>query len=136
MIAKRLISQMHKALSKEPKIKLAYVLGSIVSGRAAAESDFDLAVIVDNKEKIDFNYIYGLISNISFPKNLDLSIIDKTSSPIFLFQVVSTGRCIYQGSEEERISFEAYVLKNYYDTAHLRKIYYSYLKDKFNYANQ
>lgn len=136
MIDNKLSSQIHKALSKEPKVKLAYVLGSVVSGRAGVESDFDLAVTVDNKEKIDFNYIYSLISNIRFPKNLDLSIIDKNSSPIFLFQVISTGRCIYQRSEEERISFEAYVLKNYYDTAHLRKIYYSYLKDKFNYANQ
>lgn len=136
MIDQRLISQIQTSLSKEPKIKLAYVLGSVVSGDAKNGSDFDLAIVVDHKGKIDINFVYNLISHIKFPKDLDLSIVDKNSSPIFLYQIISTGKCVYQKSEEERVSFEANVLKNYYDTAHIRKIYYSYLKDKFPYANQ
>lgn len=135
MIDNKLISQIHTSLSKEPRIKLAYVLGSIISGRAKRSSDFDLAVVVESSDKTDYKYIYSLISDMNFPKDLDLSVVDKTSSPLFLFQIVSTGQCIYQRSEKERISFEAYTLKNYYDTAHLRKIYYSYLKDKFPYAS-
>lgn len=135
MIDKKLISGIHKALSKEPKIKLAYALGSSVSGRAVNDSDFDLVVVVNNKESIDYQYLYNLISDISFPKDLDLSMVDKNSSPLFLFQIIGTGICVYQKSEKIRISFEAYVLKNYYDNAHLRKIYYSYLKQKFPYAN-
>ena len=75
------------------------------------------------------------IKTIDFPKDLDLSVVDKNSSPLFLFQIVSTGQCIYQSSEKEKVSFEAFTLGNYYDTAHLRKIYYSYLKDKFSYVN-
>lgn len=135
MIDKKLISEIHKALSKEPRIKLAYVLGSSVSGRAVNDSDFDLAVVADNKERIDYQYLYNLISSIKLPKDLDLSLVDKDSSPLFLFQIIN-GVCVYLRSRKERVFFEAFVLKNYYDNAHLRKIYYSYLKQKFPYANQ
>lgn len=135
MIDKKLISQISASLSKEPKIKLAYVLGSAVSGRSRAESDFDLSLVADDKSKVDYDDIYRLISHIQFPKDLDLSIVDKDSSPLFLFQIISTGKCIFQKSDQEKINFEAFVLKNYYDSAHLRKIYFSYLKEKFSYAS-
>lgn len=134
MIDDKLISQIDISLSKEPKVKLAYILGSVISGRVKTGSDFDLAVVVESSDKTDYKHIYKLVSDIDFPKDLDLSIVDKNSSPLFLFQIISTGQCIYQRSQEEKVSFEACTLKNYYDTAHLRKIYYSYLKDKFSYA--
>lgn len=136
MINQNLTSQIKKALSKEPKIELAYVLGSSVSERVKEDSDFDLAVIVEDVSKIDYKQIYNLISHISFPKDLDLSVVDKNSSPIFMFQIISTGKCVYQKSEQDKVYFEAFTARNYYDSAHLRKIYYSYLKDKFKYANQ
>lgn len=131
MIDQKLISRIQIVLSKEPRIRLAYVLGSAVSGRTKSDSDFDLAVVVDNKDKIDFNHIYSLLSQIGFPKDLDLSVVDKNSSPLFLYQVISTGECVYQRGDQTKTSFEAFVLRNYYDNAHLRNIYYSYLKSKF-----
>ncbi|MBI2600611.1 nucleotidyltransferase domain-containing protein [Candidatus Daviesbacteria bacterium] len=135
MIDDKLISQIQQALSKEPKIKLAYVLGSTVSGRVKTDSDFDLAVVTDDKAQVSYDQIYQLISGLSFPKDLDLSIVDKNSSPLFLFQITSTGECVYQKSDTEGIAFEAYAMKNYYDTAHLRSIYSSYLKERFPYAH-
>lgn len=134
MISDKLAALIQEALSKESKVKMAYVLGSVVSGRSVKDSDFDLCLIVDDKSKINYEDIYQLISHIQFPKDLDLSIVDKNSSPLFLFQIVSTGKCVFQKSDQEKNSFEAFVLKNYYDTAHTRNIYFSYLKGKFNYA--
>lgn len=131
MISDKLMAQLKQCFAKEPKIKLAYVFGSAVSGRVKSESDFDLGVMVDDASKISYGQVYRLIADLSFPKDLDLSIVDKNSSPLFLFQIISTGKCAYRRSEEEKIFFEAFVLKNYYDNAHLRKIYNSYLKDKF-----
>lgn len=134
MIDKKLVPQIREALFKEPKVKLAYVLGSVVSGRERTDSDFDLAVVVNDVTKINYDQIYQLVFSLHFPKDLDLSIVDKSSSPLFLFQITSTGRCVYQRSNEEKVSFEAYVAENYYDTAHLRNIYYSYLEKKFPYV--
>ena len=136
MIDEKLVSELKRSLSKYPKIKLAYVLGSVAHGGVKPESDFDLAVVVDDAAKINYSQVYQLISHLSFPKDLDLSIVDKDSSPLFLFQIISTGNCIYQRSDAERVVFEAYVMENYYDTAHLRNIYSSYLKERFPYANQ
>lgn len=136
MLDIKLIIQIKQALSKESKIELAYVLGSVVSGRARVDSDFDLAVVVDDVSKIDYKHVYNLISHISFPKDLDLSIVDRSFSPLFLFQIINTGECIYQTSEKNKTLFEAFALKNYYDTAHMRKIYYSYLKNKFPYVSR
>lgn len=135
MIDKKLVTQIKQALSQEPKIKLAYVLGSVVSGRERADSDFDLAVIVDDMAEISYNQIYKLVSHLSFPKNLDLSIVDKNSSPLFLFQITSTGNCVYKRSDNEKVSFESFVMKNYYDSAHLRNIYSAYLKERFSYVH-
>ena len=134
MVDKKLVLQIQQALSKDPKIILAYVLGSVVSGQTKKGSDFDLAVVVDRAT--EFKSVYNLVSKIHFPRDLDLSVVDKKSSPIFLFQIISTGECIYSASDRDKISFETFIAKNYYDSAHLRKIYYSYLKDKFPYANQ
>ena len=137
MIKQKLQQSIVTAFGRRPEILAAYVLGSVVSGKAVKESDFDLAVVVDNKKNLSFEKIYDLISSISFPRNLDLSVVDKSSSPLFLFQMISKGKKIYIRDHQEIVAFEAFVLHNYYDTQHMRNIYYSYLKEKFkdkNYA--
>ena len=127
----------YSRLSRDPNIISAYVLGSYVKGQDRLDSDFDLAVVVKRKHEHSDEQIYQLIKDLSFPKNLDLSVVDKTSSPLFLFQIISTGKRIYASSLVVATRFEAFVLHHYYDTAHIRNIYYSYLKQKFppEYAN-
>ena len=135
MIKQKLQQSITTAFGRRPEILAAYVLGSVVSGKAVKESDFDLAVVVDNKKNLSFEKIYDLISSISFPRNLDLSVVDKSSSPLFLFQMISKGKKIYIRDHQEIVAFEAFVLHNYYDTQHMRNIYYSYLKEKFKNRN-
>lgn len=137
MIKQKLKQSITTALSRKSGILAAYVLGSMVNDKTIKESDFDLAVVVDNKKSLSFEKIYTLISSISFPRNLDLSVVDKSSSPLFLFQMVSRGKKVYIRNHQEIAAFEAFVMHNYYDTQHIRNIYYSYLKEKFkdrNYA--
>lgn len=135
MITDELVIKIKQTLEKEPQIIGAYVVGSIVQGRETAESDFDLAVIVNNRKMLDENKIYDLVKDINFPKNLDLSVVDQSSSPLFLFQIISKGQRIYEKNNNQVIAFETFVLHNYYDTQHLRNIYYESLKPKFSYAN-
>lgn len=131
-----LTNQIRHSLSANSKILAAYVLGSVVSGKVRVDSDFDLAVVVDSKITTSEDQVYRLVSKVKFPQDLDLSVVDKTSSPIFLYQIISTGKCVYQRSQIEKVNFESYVLRKYYDTQHIRNIYYSYLKNKFPYANK
>lgn len=135
MINNELVTQIKKALGKEPRIIGAYVVGSMISGRETMESDFDLAIIVDKKRESDTDKVYDRIRDINFPKDLDLSVVDTSSSPLFLFQIISRGQRVYQRNNLDVVAFEAFVLHNYYDTQHIRDIYYESLKNKFSYAN-
>lgn len=134
----KLAIEISRALGGEAEIVGAYLAGSFAAGETRPESDVDLVVAVKRKQADTASRIYSLIKEIEFPKDLDLTVVDKKSSPLFLFQVVSKGKRIYQSSASASVAFEAAVLRGYYDTAHLRNIYFSYLKDKFpsrNYAN-
>ncbi len=131
IISDEIINKIQKALAKESKIVVAYILGSFVKGEISNKSDFDLVVYVKDKT-VTYEQVYKLIQHIQFPRNLDLSLVTKSSSPLFLFQTISKGIKIYTKSAEEGNAFEAYVLRRYYDTEHTRAIYSSYLKNKFS----
>lgn len=127
-----LIRQIQSRARHEPNILAVYLFGSLPKGYAGRESDLDLAVVVDKKKPDSEDTIYELIKDIQFPKNLDLSVVDRASSPLFLFQVVSKGQRIYERNRSDMVQFEAFVLHNYYDTVHLRAIYARQLKKKFS----
>lgn len=131
---KSLEEQVSAAFKKDGNIVSAYFLGSYNSGTFNSESDFDLAVVVE--KKVSEKKIYQLIRHLRFPKSLDLSVVTKSSSPIFLFQIVSTGKRVYEININKAIAFEDYSLHNYYDTQHLRDINHRYLRQKFYYASQ
>lgn len=133
-ISDDLISQIQSCAGKDSKILSVYLFGSLLKGYANRESDFDLAVVVDRKKPDSQDSIYELIKNIQFPKNLDLSVVDRASSPLFLFQIVAKGQRIYERNRSDMVQFEAFVLHNYYDTVHLRAIYARHLKEKFSQA--
>lgn len=133
-----LISHFAKALKKEPGILAAYFFGSYISGYSREGSDLDIAVVVKDKMLASEEGVYGLIKGIELPYDLDLSVVDEKSSPLFLFEIVSHGQRVYSANDLEVLAFEASALNRYYDTRHLRKIYLSYLKEKFSrpiYAN-
>lgn len=126
-----LYNQISQKVKKEPKIMAIYVFGSFAKDRTAKESDFDLAFLLKRDKSLNLDQIYGLINNIRFPKDVDISIISKSSSPLFLYEIISQGERIYSADEQKTTLFEAHVLANYYDTNHMRKIYSSYLANKF-----
>lgn len=134
MISEELISKIKQVLEKEPQVIAAYIVGSIIKGRETKESDFDLAVVVDNKKLLDEDRVYEMIRSIDFPKDLDLSVVDQSSSPLFLFQIIK-GQRIYERNNASVVNFEAFALHNYYDTQYIRNIYRDSLKTKFSYAN-
>lgn len=139
MLDKNLAVAITQALKSNPNIIACYSIGSYANQTHRPGSDFDLAVVVENKRLTDDNQIYELIRHLKFPADLDLSVVDKQSSPLFLFQVISQGKRIYMKDAFALQSFEAFVLHNYYDTQHIRNIYNSYLGQKFapqKYANQ
>jgi len=135
MTDNKLCLKIKAALSQEPGILAAYLIGSVVSGSLTPESDFDLVVVARNRRVTDDNKVYQLIRQLNFPKDLDLSVVDSSSSPVFLYQIISKGKRIYAKDPAKADDFEAFSLHNYYDNAHMREIYNQALKKKFSYAD-
>lgn len=129
ILGSKTIKKVQKILAREPNVLACYLFGSQVGGFAGKESDLDLAVVVKNKRKLNELDLLELLGRIQFPKNLDLSVVDKTSSPLFLFEIISGGKRIYERDQDQANAFEAGVLNFYYDTKHLRNIYKLYLKE-------
>lgn len=131
VLGQKTIKKIQKIFAKQPDILSVYLFGSQVGGFAGQKSDLDLAVVVENKKKLNEFDILELLSEIRFPKDLDISVVDKSSSPLFLFEITSQGKRIYEKNKEQATVFEAKTLHLYYDTQHLRNIYRYYLKEAF-----
>ena len=110
-----------------------YVHGSRVKGYAALDSDTDVAIVVRDisKSKAGSWGIYEVASEIedvlSGLREPDVRVVDKDSSPVFLFEVISGGVCVYEKTSEDRVRFESEVMRMYYDTARIHDIYRKYL---------
>lgn len=127
----QLIKAIQNVAENVPEILVGYCFGSTVSGYASRESDLDLAFVVKDKTKITPKELHHVLGTVHFPNDVDISVVDKNSSPLFLFEIVKNGQRIYTKDPAIAESFEAYVLRTYYDTEHLRTIYFNYLKEKF-----
>lgn len=124
-------TKLKKLFSTYPSILVAYFYGSQVTGYTNKQSDLDLAVIVDNADIIKYGELYLKVHQIIKEKEVDLRIVASRGTPTYLFQILKNGQAIYQREELERVRFESKVLRDFYDTQHIRDIYDSYLKQAF-----
>ncbi len=109
-----------------------YLHGSRAKGYAAPDSDTDVAIVVKDRSKLkrgafsSYN-VAGEIEDILSIKEPDIRVVDRSSSPIFLFEIISCAEVLYQKNALAKLSFEEKVLESYYDTEHMRDIYRDYL---------
>lgn len=123
--------KLKKIFSTYPSILAAYFYGSQITGYTNKKSDLDLAVITDDANSIKYGDLYLKMSQIIKGREVDLRIITSEESPTYLFQVLKNGQTVYQRDELEKVKFESKVLRDFYDTQHIRDIYDSYLKQAF-----
>jgi len=102
-------------LFEEADVLLAYVFGSFLHNESSA--DIDLAVLPGHRGLEDLR---EKICEILSTQRVDLVNL-KTASPILRFEVLSTGSLIFKKDEPLENSFELSVIREYRDTAHLRK---------------
>ena len=108
-----------------------YVHGSRVKGYAAPDSDTDVAVVVEDKEKqkrggfLSYD-VANEIESVLKVLNPDIRVVDPNSSPIFLFEIIK-GQLVFERNCDDRIDFESSVMQKYYDTQAMDDIYRQYL---------
>jgi len=131
VLDKKTIRKIQKILQGQPNVIAAYLFGSTARGQTHPKSDLDIGVVLKDEESLSFGELVSLMTMIdeAVPDfKVDVRPIVKRSSPLFVFNVIKEGRPIYVKSEKERVQFEVAALKRFYDTQHLRDVYYSYLQ--------
>lgn len=102
-----------------PEVSLAYIFGSIASGKAGKNSDIDIAVLLDKKltKRKLFQIRLNLMGDISKVLKMpaDVVIINNISALFFKYIIVREGINIFKRVEEEKIDFESKMLSQYFD---------------------
>ena len=102
-------------LFEEEEVLLAYVFCSFLYNEASA--NIDLAVLPRHR---GLENLREKICETLSTQRVDLVNL-KTASPILRFEVLSSGSLIFKKDESVENSFELSVIREYRDTAHLRK---------------
>ena len=81
---------LHLLQGRFPELLALYAFGSRVTGGATAESDLDLAILVDGR--VDPLSLFHLAGELSEIVNCDVDLVDfRTASTVMQYQIITTG---------------------------------------------
>lgn len=114
----------------ERKVKFAYLFGSLACGNSGPLSDLDLAVYLDGR--LDF-FAYRLnlmesLAKVLKTENFDLVVLN--NAPIVLKNEVIRHSVILKDDRPRRVMFESRTVREYLDTAYLRDVQRSYMREQ------
>jgi len=108
-------------------VLIAYLFGS--TARDGSGQDVDLALLMPEGERP-----YQLQEAIN--QHLDTERVDivdlRRASPFLRYEIMSTGSCIYEAVEHLHVDYELRWLREYKDTAWLRRHQEQLLRDKLS----
>ena len=110
-----------------------YLYGSQTGKNANEESDYDIAVFVDDKSKADYrDFLSKIGTNFFNIEKLHLTIVDlNSSSPFFLYKIIKNGKLLYEKRLRDHVILESFVMRLYFDDQYRNSIYYKKLKDSY-----
>ncbi|MBM3134803.1 MAG: nucleotidyltransferase domain-containing protein [Chloroflexi bacterium] len=111
--------------AQQPDVVVAYLFGSVAKGTARAQSDVDVAVLLDERLtplERGGHYLALLGLDRFADRSLDVRLLNETT-PLFCSQVVKHGQVIYERTRAERIAFEVRTMANYADTQPMREFF-------------
>ncbi len=118
-------------LFRQFPVKLAYQFGSSVRGKIGPMSDLDVAVLLDAGVK-ESDYL-GLklellraLDPVFDYRPVDLVLLNR-AGPLLCHEVIREGRILFAVDDDTRVAFEEKVLREYLDTAYLRRVHYQAL---------
>lgn len=123
-----LVELAERLFQRDPKVKFAYLFGSLAEGKVSPLSDIDLAVFLDGRLN-HFDYRLTLIGQIAESLRIErFDLIVLNNAPLLLsYEVVAKGRLL-KDNPARRVLFETDVLRRYLDTAYLRSVQMGYMK--------
>jgi len=112
-------------LSKQERVKLAYLFGSVARGKEGKLSDLDLAVFLDESlsKKERFNLQIALISEISSilkTDNVDLVVMNDASLSLN-YEIIKSNHPLFVRDKIQKIDLEHKILSRYLDRRYYEK---------------
>lgn len=128
-IGKEEVKKRLEGLFREKGVLLAYLFGSMARGEASSLSDIDIAVLLPDATSFPLQELLGDIWKALGTERFDLVVLNG-ASPSFAFEVVAEGELIYARDEETLNAFEMKVIREFQDTAYLRRVQNEYLRER------
>lgn len=127
----KLFKDNFKSLLQEYDIKLIYIFGSYAKGNNNANSDLDIAVLLNNDyDPMDKLSLIGDLTSIFKRDDIDLVILNSANS-VLKHQVIKYGKLIFMENEDIKVNFEVRVLKEYMDMEPFRRTQRTYINEWF-----
>lgn len=129
----KILTKIREFAKGEKNVVALYLFGSRAKGTETAESDYDIAVFVENKDTIDLRGLYKKISSrFAQPEKLQITFVDLFgSSPLLLYQIIKYRKLIYEKKKNLYVELEAMIMRLYFDDQHRRDIYFNYFEKKY-----
>lgn len=124
------IERLPAVFEKKPEIVAAYIFGSFATGKTTDLSDIDIAVLLQDKGSLELQLeLIGDILEALRTEDFDLVILNNCP-PYMQYEVVSSGKIIYEKDREARCEFQVRALQRYFDVKHIYDEYNYYLKKR------
>ena len=113
-------------LFRQHPVQLAYLFGSQATGHTHADSDVDIAVLLNDGLTVDERFaerlsLIGALSQVLRTDTVDVVILNE-ASPLLAYEVLRHGVLLYCAEENARVEFQVRTLLAYEDTAPLRHL--------------
>ena len=125
----RAIEAVHSLLDTRSEVRLAYIFGSSASGNESPSSDLDVGILFASSPSP--KALDRLNAELEAISERTVDIVDlRRDPPLLIHEIVITGRLLVCRNEDERVRFITQSAARFLDTAHLRKVQYSYLRQR------
>lgn len=121
------------------EVSALYIFGSFAKSKKTGESDIDIAVIVDESKlkKRDFELLkkkYYAASPTFSMRSVDIVILN-TAPPFLKYQVLKTGRVLFDRNRKLRVKFTERAITEYLDYKPIQDICLKAVAKRFKEAN-
>lgn len=126
---KELTKQQLSRIAKKYKINTFYVFGSRATGKTTKLSDYDFAVLFDDKvlEEQYGDYQIKIISELLRlvkSDHIDLVILNNKKMPLLLkYNVIKEGKILFEKNKSKRVYLEVNILSRWLDWQYFEKMW-------------
>lgn len=125
------IKKIKNYFRQNPVVMLVYLYGSQAKGESKEDSDIDLAILVDEAKADSLEVQLKAISDLGRISYKEIEVQNLHAVDIsFAHRVITEGKLIHSKNIKDKVEYETYVLRQYFDLKPLLDEFYSYLRER------